>query len=111
MMFGTTFSAPGFDLSPVLSDQTEPPRRADGPGEAASDALRERAADVREAEVEMALATLSARTDLTDAEEAALREMADRIVDGVMAEPDAALARADDDVVRCVVDLFDLDVE
>ncbi|MFB6302364.1 MAG: glutamyl-tRNA reductase [Haloferacaceae archaeon] len=74
---------------------------------AVREALRRRAEAVRRRELDAARSRLDAHGDLTDEQREVLDAMARSIVDGVLAEPRAAVERAEDDeTVRVVRDLF-----
>ena len=76
--------------------------------------VRERAAGLADREVEEALRKLEARGDLTGGQRRAVHELADAIVESLVAAPartvEAAQA-ADDEAVRTVVELFDPETE
>ncbi|WP_226481581.1 hypothetical protein [Natrinema amylolyticum] len=74
--------------------------------------LRRRAEAIERDELEAAFSALDARRELTTAERERLERLADDIVDGILAPPEAALERAadrDDETARAVAELFDLD--
>lgn len=72
--------------------------------------LRRRSKSVADREVERALGRLEAHGDLTAGQRGAVRELADGIVESLVAAPAetvAATQEADDDALAAVLDLFD----
>jgi glutamyl-tRNA reductase len=100
-------------------DHTTDQRDAPADGRAAAgtdvtDSVRRRSEAVADREVQQALRKLEARGDLTEGQQRAVREMADGIVESLVAAPartvEAARA-ADDETLQTVVDLFDPDTD
>jgi hypothetical protein len=92
-----------------------PDATADGQADVASDvadSVRLQSERVADREVQQALRKLEARGDLTAGQQRAVREMADDIVESLVAAPARtveAAREADDETLRTVVDLFDPD--
>lgn len=77
-----------------------------------ADRVRGRSEVIADREVERALRTLEARGDLTEGQRRAVREMADGIVESLVATPARtveAAGAADDEALRTVVELFEPD--
>jgi glutamyl-tRNA reductase len=97
------------------TEETDPPvdRRANARTDV-TDTVRRRSEAVADREVQQALRKLEARGDLTEGQQRAVREMADDIVESLVAAPartvEAARA-ADDETLQTVVDLFDPDTD
>ncbi|MCU4801901.1 hypothetical protein OB920_16090 [Halobacteria archaeon HArc-gm2] len=82
---------------------------ADGPtGESELRQVRERAETIRDEEVARAYSRLAARGDLTPEERAAVAELADRIVEELLAAPARGVAGAAENeaVAEAVRELF-----
>jgi glutamyl-tRNA reductase len=92
-----------------------PDATADGQADVASDvadSVRLQSERVADREVQQALRKLEARGDLTAGQQRAVQEMADGIVESLVAAPARtveAAREADDETLRTVVDLFDPD--
>ena len=103
-------------IDPVSDDRTAPGNAETGPGpgrcgDAAVERVRDRAAAIRDRELETALAKLDARGDLSPAEREAVARLADRLVDGLLAAPErrlrAAADRDDAETVEAALELFE----
>jgi len=85
------------------------------PADAAVRRIRDRATDVRDAELETALGKLEARGGLSETDREVVEKLADRLVEGLLAVPVSALREADataeraaneDDTVEPALELF-----
>lgn len=88
---------------PVESDQ-------DGEESPVAERVRTSATELAAAEVEEALRKLEARGDLTAGQRRAVRELADGIVESLVASPARtvqAARAADDEALEAVLELFD----
>lgn len=105
-----TDDAPGESAGLEADEQAPEAAAGDVDGDAVADRVRRRSESIAHREVERALRMLEARGDLTDAQRCVVRDLADGIVESLVASPartvEAADA-ADDEILRTVVELFD----
>lgn len=75
---------------------------------AVQQAIRTHGERIKQRELQQAMHRLAAETSLTPAEQQVVEEMADSLLDELLATPESVLAAADDeDTLRTVVELFD----
>ncbi|ELZ22664.1 glutamyl-tRNA reductase [Halosimplex carlsbadense 2-9-1] len=87
-------------MESCASGASEDADRSDSGAEDADEALaaiHERGAEIRDREVETALAKLDARGDCSAAERAAVERLADRLVARLLSSPERSLRAAADD--------------
>jgi glutamyl-tRNA reductase len=91
------------------------PTETSAPGErdpeTVRQAIRRRSELLKRREVDQAVNKLRIRGEFTESKREIIEEMADAIVDGVLAAPESVLEQAssDEDAVETAIELFDLD--
>lgn len=99
---------PSDGRQPEADAESDTDERDDLDPEAVQRAIRIHAERIEQRELKQAMDRLDADESLTPAERQIIEEMADSILDELLAVPEAVLAAADDEeTLRTVVELFD----